>query len=61
MNKVKNTISYRKVIAISVVFIIILGISVIAGNTKINSVKIKFSNFSSISKTNKSNKSQQQS
>ena len=45
MNKVKNTsISYRKVIAISVVFIIILGISVIAGNTKLNNVKIKFSN-----------------
>ena len=44
MDKVKNTISYRKVIAISVVFIIILGISVIAGNTKISNVKIKFSN-----------------
>ena len=45
MSKVKNTsISYRKVIAISVVFIIILGISVIAGNAKLNNVKIKFSN-----------------
>lgn len=45
MNKVKNTsISYRKVLAISVVFILILGISVIAGNTKFNNVKIKFSN-----------------
>jgi len=44
MNKVKNTISYRKIIAISVVFIIILGISVIAGNVKFNNVKIKFSN-----------------
>lgn len=45
MNKVKNTsISYRKVIAISVVFIVILGISVIAGNVKLNNVKIKFSN-----------------
>lgn len=45
MNKVKNTsISYRKVIAISVVFIIILGISVIAGNVKLNNVKIKFPN-----------------
>ncbi|MBQ2917223.1 MAG: G5 domain-containing protein [Clostridia bacterium] len=45
MNKVKNTsISYRKVIAISVVFIIILGISVIAGNVKLNNVTIKFSN-----------------
>ena len=36
--------SYKKVIAISVLFIIILGISVIAGNVKLNSVKIKFSN-----------------
>ena len=44
MSKVKNTICYRKVIAISVVFIIILGISVIAGNIKFNNVKIKFSN-----------------
>ncbi len=44
MNKVKNTISYRKIIAISVIFIIILGISVIAGNVKFNNVKIKFSN-----------------
>ena len=44
MNKIKNTISYRKIIAISVVFIIILGISVIAGNVKFNNVKIKFSN-----------------
>ena len=45
MNKVKNTsISYRKIIAISVVFILILGISVIAGNVKLNNVKIKFSN-----------------
>ena len=44
MNKVKNTISYRKIIAISIVFIIILGISVIAGNVKFNNVKIKFSN-----------------
>ena len=44
MNKVKSTISYRKIIAISIVFIIILGISVIAGNVKFNNVKIKFSN-----------------
>ncbi len=45
MNKVKNTsISYRKIIAICVVFILILGISVIAGNVKFNNVKIKFSN-----------------
>lgn len=45
MNRLKNTsISYRKVIAISVVFILILGISVIAGNVKLNNVKIKFSN-----------------
>ncbi len=45
MKKIKNTsISYKKVIAISVVFILILGISVIAGNAKLNNVKIKFSN-----------------
>lgn len=45
MNKLKNTlISYRKILAISVVFILILGISVIAGNAKVNNVKIKFSN-----------------
>lgn len=45
MNKVKNTsISYRKIVAICVVFIIILGISVIAGNVKFNNVKIKFAN-----------------
>lgn len=45
MNKVNNTsMSYRKVIAISVIFLLILGISVIAGNVKINSVKIRYSN-----------------
>ena len=45
MNKAKKaSISYRKVIAISIIFIIILGISVIAGNVKLNNVKIKFSN-----------------
>ncbi len=45
MSKIKKTsISYKKVIAISVIFILILGISVIAGNVKLNNVKIKFSN-----------------
>lgn len=45
MSKVKNTsISYRKIIAISVIFIIILGISVIAGNVKFNNIKIRYSN-----------------
>ena len=45
MSKQKHTtISYKKIIAISIIFIIILGISVIAGNVKLNSVKIKFSN-----------------
>ena len=45
MNKSKKaSISYRKIIAISVIFIIILGISVIAGNAKVNNIKIKFSN-----------------
>ena len=45
MKKQKYTqVSYKKIIAISILFIIILGISVIAGNVKLNSVKIKFSN-----------------
>lgn len=45
MNKIKNIpVLYKKIIAISIIFIIMLGISVIAGNTKLNSVKIKFSN-----------------
>lgn len=44
MNKVKNTISYKKIIAISVLFIIILGISVVAGNVTFKNVKIKFAN-----------------
>lgn len=45
MNKQrKPLISYKKIIALSVLFIIILGISVLAGNAKVNSVKIKFSN-----------------
>ena len=45
MNKLKSTsISYKKVIAISVVFILILGISVIAGNVKPKNINIKFSN-----------------
>lgn len=45
MNKIKSSsISYKKIIAISIIFIVILGISVIAGNAKLNSVKIKFSN-----------------
>ena len=45
MNKRKHTsMSYKKVLAISIIFIIILGISVVATNVKVNSVKIKFSN-----------------
>ena len=45
MKKIKNTsISYRKIVAISVVFILILGISVIAGNIKLRNINIKFSN-----------------
>ena len=45
MKKQKYTqVSYKKIIAISILFILILGISVIAGNVKLNSVKIKFSN-----------------
>ncbi|MDO5555484.1 MAG: G5 domain-containing protein, partial [Clostridia bacterium] len=57
MSKIKHTaISYKKIIMISIMFIIILGISVVAGNVKLNSVKIKFSNNHEItiltSKTN---------
>lgn len=57
MNKEKHTFMYyRKIIAISVVFVIILGISVIAGNVKLNNVKIRFANNHEItvltSKTN---------
>ena len=45
MNKQKQiTISYRKVIAISIILVIVLGISALAGNVKLNSVKIRFSN-----------------
>lgn len=45
MNKQKNSrISYKKIIALSILFVVILGISVLAGNVKVNSVKIKFSN-----------------
>lgn len=45
MNKRKHTaISYKKIIAIFIAVIIILGLSVIAGNAKVNNVKIKFSN-----------------
>jgi len=38
------SISLKKIIAISFVFIFILGMTVMAGNTKLNSVKIKFAN-----------------
>lgn len=38
------SISLRKIIIISLMFIFLLGISVIAGNTKINSIKIRFAN-----------------
>lgn len=45
MNKQKNShISYKKIIALSILFVVILGISVLAGNVKVDSVKIKFSN-----------------
>lgn len=45
MSKIKNaSISYKKIIAISILFILILGISVVAANVKLNNVKIKFSN-----------------
>lgn len=41
--------SIKKIIFISLIFIIILGISVLAGNVKLNSVNIKFSNNQQIS------------
>ena len=45
MNKRKHTsVSYKKIIVISIVLIIILGISALAGNVKLNSIKIRFSN-----------------
>ena len=45
MNKQKHShISYKKIIALSILFVVILGISVLAGNVKVNSVKIRFSN-----------------
>ena len=45
MSKQKHaSISYKKIIAIAVLFVIILGISVVAGNVKVNNVKITFSN-----------------
>ena len=46
MNKRKSiaNMSYKKIIAITIILIVILGLSVIAGNLKVNSVNIKFSN-----------------
>ncbi len=45
MNKTKSLrVSYRKVIAIGIIFMLMLGISVLAGKAKLNSVTIKFSN-----------------
>lgn len=40
----RGSISLRKVIGISIIIILVLGVSVIAGNIKLNNVKIKFSN-----------------
>lgn len=40
----QGSISIKKIIGISIVVIILLGISVVAGNAKLNNVKIKFSN-----------------
>ena len=45
MDKLKSIkASYRKIITISILFVIILGISVIAGNVKVNSITIRFAN-----------------
>lgn len=38
------SISFKKIIFISLIFAIILGVSVLAGNVKLNNVKIQFSN-----------------
>jgi len=38
------SISIKKVIFFSVIFILILGVSVLAGNVKLNTIKIKYSN-----------------
>jgi len=43
-NKKQGSVSIKKIIGISMVLILILGISVIAGNTKVNNVKIRFAN-----------------
>lgn len=43
-DKKRGSISIKKVIGITLILIIALGISVIAGNTKVNSVKIRFAN-----------------
>lgn len=44
MKKYLKSSSIKKIIFISLIFIIILGISVLAGNVKLNNVTIKFSN-----------------
>jgi len=38
------SISIKKVIFLSLIFVIILGVSVLAGNVKLNTIKIKYSN-----------------
>jgi 3D (Asp-Asp-Asp) domain-containing protein len=40
----RGSISLKRVIGISIIVVIILGISVIAGNVKVNNVKIRFAN-----------------
>ena len=42
-NCLKNS-NIKKILIISTIFLIVLGISVFAGNVKLNSVNIKFSN-----------------
>ena len=55
-SKKKAHVSLKKILGIAIVLIIVLGISVVAGNTKANSVKIRFANNHEItvltSKTN---------
>ena len=45
MRKDENaSVSLRKIVAITLIFIILLGVAVLAGNAKLNSIKIEFSN-----------------
>ena len=55
-NKKQSSISMKKIIGIGILLILILGISVIAGNTKAKSVKIRFANNHEITVVTSKNK-----